>query len=53
MKAHLVLYIEIDEPTAWHWFDTARNVINLLEKANIDVIHAETIDQEKDIGGVS
>ena len=51
MKAHLVLYVEIEEPNAEAWFDQASHIIRHLNSNDWEVIHAETIDREIDISG--
>jgi len=54
MKAHLVLYVEIEEPNAEAWFNVAARIIekhNRMYDDHHKIIHAETIDREIDISG--
>jgi len=54
MKAHLVLYVEIEEPNAEAWFNVAARMIEKHNRHYDDhhkIIHAETIDREIDISG--
>ena len=50
MKAHLVVYIEIEEPSPQEWFGMAKEIIGFID-SKCNVIHAETIHRQIDIGG--